>query len=187
MIWGWLLISSTIGYGYFAHNDYEAYSYCMHNTSSFIAVVWPLAQGKDKKMESVLRSYGTMVYKKVFSLTYQQAYALLQDAHPHIIDMPAHVQMYFPEGVLNKPVRVYLLEFDSLETAVACKHAVRKLFKLGYTSIHINDYHHEAQALAKFFFNGEPLRRSALRNTSVQSRRLSPVEWLLEGLYAMYD
>jgi hypothetical protein len=115
--------------------------------------VWPLAQGNDEAIEKILRKYGSLKYKKIVYFTHDQAYALLKDAHPHIADMSSHMALYFPSGALAKPARIYLMNFPNLETAVKCKHAIRHIFNMGYTSIHINDYHHETLKLAQFFFN----------------------------------
>lgn len=167
-----LIFLLSIGIGMHAagvHSDQQAYAYCTNNTSAFIAIIWPQAQGKDSAIEKLFKQYGTIVYKKQVYFTYEQASALLKDAHPHITDMKSHMHLYFPSGTLAKPARVYVLNFKSLDTAVQCKHAIRALFNLGYTSIHINDYHHELLKLAQFFFNGGGSRYSEARESDQRS------------------
>ncbi len=134
-------------------NDRQAYEYCISNETSYIAIIWPMAQGKDNTIEKILHKYGTIKYKKRTYLNYEQAFTLLKDAHPHITDMQSHMELYFPEKAFGKLARIYLMSFANLETAVKCKRAIRHIFDMGYTSIHMNDYHHEVIKLAQFFFN----------------------------------
>lgn len=141
--------------------DQEALVFCKSHTESFLAIVWPIAQGKDEKIEKLFRKYGTLQHKKVVYFNHTQGARILQDAHPHITNMQEHMKMYFPSSsTFAKPARVYLLTFKNLETAVKCKHAVRHLFDLGYSSIHITDYHHEAIKLAEFFYIDKGVRKA---------------------------
>lgn len=134
-------------------NDLEAYNYCMTHQNSFVCIVWPIAEGKDKEIKKILNKYGSIKYRKKIQLSYDQAYYLLKKAHPHIPDMKEHVKWYFPGHTLQKAARVFIVTFDDTETAVSCKHAIRNLFHLQYRSIHINDFHTETIELAQFFFS----------------------------------
>lgn len=133
--------------------DREAYAYCMNHKKSFIAIVWPVAQGQDAKIKQIFNEYGQIKYQKNVYFTHRQAFKLLKKAHPHIQDMHEHVNWYFPSGTFQKPARIFVVKFKDTETAVACKHAIRHLFSLQYRSIHINDTHSETIHLAQFFFN----------------------------------
>jgi hypothetical protein len=139
-------------------NDQQAYEYCVKHQHSYIAIVWPIAQGKNKDIERILKQHGKILYYKKVYLDYKNAFHLLQRAHHNIgalrepQEMQKHVAWYFPEGTFEKPARIFVLAFDTLETAVACKLAVRGLYHLQYRSIHINDTHPETVELAKFFF-----------------------------------
>jgi len=133
-------------------SDKQAYEYCVDNKKSFVAIVWPIAQGKDKEIERIFKKYGKLLYYKKARLNSKKAFYLLQKAHPHIVDMFEHVDWYFPQGTFEKPARLFVLEFDNAETAVACKMAIRGLYHLQYRSIHINDTHEETKELAEFFF-----------------------------------
>jgi hypothetical protein len=134
-------------------NDGDAYAYCAQHKSSFVAIVWPLVQGRDRDIEYLINAYrGAIKYKKQVVLNPEQAYYLLKTAHPHIPDMRAHVAWYFPTGTFAKPARVYVVTFKNKATAVACKYAIRKMIGLEYRSIHVNDTHKETMELADFFF-----------------------------------
>jgi hypothetical protein len=147
-------------HAYELRNGQDAYNFCVTNKKSFISIVWPIAQGKDPQIEQLFNKHGKIKYKKPVKLSPSQAYYLLKTAHPHIPNMKEHVNWYFPPGVINHPARVYVLTYDSMETAVACKHAVRRLFSgLQYRSIHINDTHQETIELAQFFFGKKTVRK----------------------------
>lgn len=134
-------------------HDQEAYDYCKEHPQSFIAIVWPIAQGKDDEIQKIFGNYGKIIYRKKTFLNYKSARTLLKSAHPFINDMDKHVDWYFPAGTFEKPARIFVLEFKNTETAVSCKLAIRHMFKnLQYRSIHINDTHNETIDLARFFF-----------------------------------
>ncbi len=133
-------------------NDREAYDYCRHNPKSYIAIIWPLVQGKDEQLLQLFAMYGTINYKKSMYLTPQQAYYLLKKAHPHISNMTEHVAWYFPPGTYQNAARIFVFTCRDQATTVLCKYAIRRLFNLDYRPVHINDTHHETVELAKFFF-----------------------------------
>jgi hypothetical protein len=141
-------------------NDAQAFLYCQQQKQSFIVVLWPLAQGRDGEIEKLLNTYGSIKYKSNRVLNYNDAKLLLRKAHPHVKDMDEHVRWYFPGDSFSKPARVYVWKCSNLETALKCKHAIRKLFHLQYRSIHVNDTYTETLDLARFFYLGQ---RSALR------------------------
>ncbi len=140
-------------------NDLQAYNYCLHNPESFIAIVWPIAQGKDTLIKNILNRYGKIVYQKNFYFTKLLAHTILQLAHqhipsnqPHCGSLKEHVKWYFPKSVYQHPARIFVVHFDNAALALKAKYAVRKLFPdLQYRSIHINDYHAETVQLADFF------------------------------------
>ena len=147
------LFNYTINNCYSIKTDQEAYQYCITHHDSFIGIVWPITPGNDAKIKELLQRYGGVHYQKNLQLSYDQAFSLLQKAHPHISNMKEHVNWYFPAGTFKKLARIFLLTFNKPETAVACKHAIRHRFKgLQYRSIHINDTHAETVELAQFFF-----------------------------------
>lgn len=134
------------------HTDAQAYDYCKKHPHAFIAVVWPLVQGKDAELHAIFKKHGKLVYRKEFFFTYKTARRTLKKAHPLIADLDDHVDWYFPAGTFQQPARIFVVEFKDAATAIACKMEIRHLFKLQYRPIHINDYHYETVEFAKLFF-----------------------------------
>jgi len=132
--------------------DREAYDYCKQHKHAFIAIVWPIAQGNGEEIREIFKHYGKIIYKKQFFFDHKFAYKILKKAHPLVHDMDEHVDWYFPVGTYEKPARIFVLEFKNAETAIACKMAVRQIFKMQYRPIHVNDVHYETVELAEFFF-----------------------------------
>ncbi len=130
------------------NNDQEAFSYCRSNPNAYIAIVWPIAQGKQDEIEAIFKEYGRIIYKKRIRLTSDTAYIILQKAHKNIADMATHMSWYFPPNVINKKARVFVFECSNQANVVACKLKIRNLFNLQYRSIHINDTHRETMELA---------------------------------------
>ncbi|MBA3954383.1 hypothetical protein H0X48_03645 [Candidatus Dependentiae bacterium] len=64
--------------------------------------------------------------------------------------MQDHFHWYFPGNTLAKPARIFVVSYNNSQVAKKCKYAIRKLFHLGYRSIHINDTHAETVQLAHF-------------------------------------
>jgi|GEM_PF-3256612 len=134
-------------------NDQAALEYCRTHPKSFIAIIWPIAQGKSKKIKATFNAYGKIKYQKTAYFSPARAHYILQMAHPHIPDIQEHIAWYFPPGTYDKPARIFVVTYDNALTAVTCKHAIRKLFPgLQYRSIHTNDTHAETVELANYFF-----------------------------------
>jgi hypothetical protein len=153
-----LLIYCSGGYisSYLLHSDQEAYTYCLHHSNAFVAIVWPIAQGKETFITNIMNRYGKILYKKTHYFTPNKAYSILKKAHANanITNMKEHLKWYFPPGTYQQPARIYVIEFNDMANNLTCKYAVRKLFpSLQYRSIHINDYHYEVIELAKIFFS----------------------------------
>lgn len=154
----YFFILTFFNFAFYTHavllrNDQEAYTYCTQKQQSFIAIMWPIAQGHDSSVTKIFNRYGEIKYRKDFYFTPQQALTILQQAHPHITNMQEHLNWYFPPGTYQKPARIFVLKFPNARTAVTCKHEIRKLYPLQYRSIHINDTHNETKDLARSFFS----------------------------------
>jgi len=149
--------SSTLVNGYALHNDQEAYAYCLNHPNAYIAIVWPIAQGKDSLIKNIMNRYGKILYKKEIYFTPTKAFYILKKAHANAnipTSMKEHVKWYFPKGTYQQPARIFVIEFDDMPHNLLCKYSVRKLYpSLQYRSIHITDYHYEAIELAKLFFS----------------------------------
>lgn len=133
-------------------DDAQALQYCVNNKKAFIAIVWPIAQGKDHEIMRILNKYGSIKYRKDVYLKPDQAHHLLRTAHRMVHDMAQHIAWYFPQGAYQRPARIFVVNFKNADTAITAKHAVRRLYKLSYRPIHINDYHSETTELAHYFF-----------------------------------
>ncbi len=136
-------------------DESEVVQYCKKNKDTFIAIVWPMTQGKSKEIEKLFSSYGTICFKKKIKLTEKTAYLILKESHyncPAAKDMKSHFAWYFPAGALDNPAKIYVIKASSLSKVLKCKYAIRKLFNLQYRAIHINDTHKETIALAEKLF-----------------------------------
>lgn len=162
-------------------NDSQALSYCKTHRKTHIAIVWPNAEGKDDKVERIFNKFGSIKFKKKIFFTYPEGYEVLRDAHQKVKNMEEHMNIYFSAESFRKPARIYLVSFDDLDTAVKCKYAIRHVYKMGYYSIHINDYHQEAIKLAELFF-GDKAKRSINREESENSHS----EISLLDLFTLY-
>jgi hypothetical protein len=144
----------------FLQNDQDAYRHCHSTQNTYIAIIWPIAQGKELFIKNIMNRYGTILYYKPFYFNKASAYVILQQAHqhipngqPHCGSMKEHLKWYFPKGSYDNPARIFVLYFKDTDHALSCKYAIRKLFPgLQYRSVHINDYHSETMQLAQFFF-----------------------------------
>jgi hypothetical protein len=139
-------------YGVTISNDHQALKYFMKNKNTYIALVWPIAQGKEQKINHVFNKYGTVHYKKQLYLNSVQALYILRNAHRDIQNIHEHFNWYFPPGILGNPARVFLFECGSDYQIRQCKYEIRALFKLQYRSIHIDDTHAQSMWLANIFF-----------------------------------
>jgi hypothetical protein len=140
----------------FLTSDKEAFKYSLTHTNTFIAIIWPLVQKNIAAVEHTLASWGTVCYKKKKILSPERAYSILFAAHRNAraaANKTNHYNWYFPKDSLIHPARIYLMEFSSLKSAIACKHAVRRMFNLQYRPIHINDTHTETLELAELLFS----------------------------------
>jgi len=149
--------SSAFVSGYLLRSDQEALTYCHTHQNVYIAIVWPIAQGKEKFITNIMNRYGKILYRKETYFTPSRALHILKKAHANAnipTSMKEHVKWYFPKGTYQQPARIFVVEFDDMQHNLACKYSIRKLYpSLQYRSIHITDYHYEAIELAKLFFS----------------------------------
>ncbi len=151
-----LYFSSTFVGGYLLRSDQEAFTYCQNHQNAYIAIVWPIAQGKEIVIQHIMNRYGKILYRKETYFTPSRAHHILKKAHANAnipTSMKDHVKWYFPKGTYQQPARIFVVEFADMPHNLACKYSVRKLYpSLQYRSIHITDFHYEAVELAKLFF-----------------------------------
>ena len=68
--------------GYELHDDVQALAFCKNNKNSFVAIIWPIAQGKDARILQIMEKFGHVVYGKDFYFTQKLAHKILKEAHP---------------------------------------------------------------------------------------------------------
>src|ERR1700733_286739 len=100
-------------------NDQQAYDYCQEDPHSFIAIIWPIAQGNDIFIKKIFNKYGQIIYHKKFYFNKSHAYTILQQAHqhipanqPHCGSIKEHVKWYFPKSAYQNPARIFVVHFD---------------------------------------------------------------------------
>ncbi|NMP30445.1 hypothetical protein HII17_02620 [Thalassotalea sp. M1531] len=151
-------------YQYFQHRgvttemlDMAAQTFIAYDKRSFLAFIWPAAQGGESEIEKIL---SPLVYKKSISLNYNGAHNLLAQAYSEEPWLGAESDN-FP-GIKNKlvecfptfdDVRVYLFQANSLEDVLELKDKVRDVFKIGKHAIHITDTQEETLRLGRLVFN----------------------------------
>jgi len=143
-------------------NDQAAYDYCLAEKDSFVAVVWPIAQGKDYQIDRLFKKFGSIKYQKKVYFTPAQASHLLAMAHSHVVDMDEHMARYFPPGTFEKPARIFVFKCSSYKKALSCKYAIRAMLGLDFRGIHINDWHWQTIELAGFFFKDRDVLTASL-------------------------
>lgn len=144
---------------YFA--DIAATEFVEISPNSFIALLWPSAEGKDELVDTML---GNVVYKKNIFLNLNgaknlmtQVYALMKWIGSPDSDYQG-VQAYVGR-CFNKAGALRVITFigTDLNTVVETKTRIRELFGIGNSAIHISDTHSEAISLARLLFNDRAL------------------------------
>ncbi len=147
-----------------SYADAMAYEYSKIKKNTYIITVFPTAEGKVSKVLQIIRRHADIFYSKDVHL---------HNNGPHLLIK----QMYRGENWLGNwstlfrgakhkaeqcfrgagPVRVFLVEANSLNHIKQCKEDIRQLFGVGNHSVHINDTHEETVRLAQIFFNENSL------------------------------
>ncbi len=140
--------------------DACAYEYAKRKKNTYIATVFPSAEGKNDELIATLSKYGKIVYQKhIFLQKYGPLHLIRQiyRTEPWVGDWSNNFQ-----GAQHKAnmcfrkagaVRTFLIESDSTEYMKKCKEEVRDLYGISNDSVHINDTHEETILLAQILFN----------------------------------
>ena len=144
--------------------DSIALEYCKIKPNTFIATIFPSADGDIEEAERIIETKADIFYKKNLKLTPNGALNLMR-------------QMYNGEqwgGTLNNnygglkekarlcfqkegDVNVYAITVNDPKDTVLIKEEVRKVFGIGNHSIHINDTWEETFRLSRGFFNNNSI------------------------------
>src|SRR5579885_3621105 len=109
-----LIIFSTSTVLAMLETDQIEYTYCIQNIKSHIAIIWPRADGKDLEIEQIFNKYGTIKFKKIVTINQNQAYELFKLAHPKVTDLAKHFKEFFSHNLIEKPLRIYVVDFENL-------------------------------------------------------------------------
>lgn len=149
--------------------DYGALKYVELNPNSYIVNLHSVTNPeKDTEVETILRKYGKIYYKKNVNLTFNGCVNLKRISYGsfwesdsswignqdnHYIGAQRHAEKSFGRF----PLRVYVFCCDSIEDVRIAKEKIREIYGIGNHSVHINDTHTEAEWLAKTYFNENSL------------------------------
>ena len=137
--------------------DIGARKFIQYDNSSYIAIVWPAANGQKNDIERIL---GDIVYKKELKLSKNGVHNLLSIAYKNEKWLGSRESNF--SGINSKllacmpklgTIKVYLFQKDSLTSVLSAKEDIRKLFNIGKHSIHITDTKQEAIDLADVLFS----------------------------------
>lgn len=132
------------------------------NPNLFVVSLFPAAVGNDAEVEKLLNKFGSIAYKKEVKLNETGAYNYMRHAYkgePWIGNLDNNFKgaiEYAKNCFSNSnPMRVYLVEFDSVDIVKRTKLLIRNIYKnkIFNTSVHITDTHTEALTLARALFN----------------------------------
>lgn len=148
--------------------DAMALQYCELQPNCYVMTVFPSAKGQENTILSILKKYAKIVYQKDVFLTENGGLNLLLTAYINESWVGNHKNNYsglrykagncFPKKLISQnPMRVYLLEADSLSSIKKCKTEIRSLFKIHNDSVHATDTHEQAVVLARALFNKNSL------------------------------
>jgi hypothetical protein len=155
--------------------DRQMLNFCKTNENSFIAIVWPNAQGFDNEIVDLFHEHGTVYGQKNVILSGTEIANVVRMAHrdvfmhkKQVLDIfemddyvAQHVRNYMPFAQnAQKCTRVFVVTFKDVDTQRKCKQHIRNLFNMGYLSIHINDTHDETVELAEYFFGADSAKLS---------------------------
>ncbi len=137
--------------------DAAAVKFIEYANNTYIACIWPTAQGNDDEIESVIPN---IIYRKNISLSNNGAHNFISQIYAGE-DWLGDVNNNF-QGVKSKlvecfkkegPLRVIAFQANSLDRVLKVKEDIRSLFDLGKHSIHITDTTKEALDISRLVFN----------------------------------
>lgn len=127
----------------------------------YIAFLWPIAGGNDKKIEEIIPN---IVYRKEIKLNPNGAHNLLSQIY-YGEDWLGSVKDGFrgSQGKLVEcfksfdPIRVIAFQADSLDDVLKIKEKIRNIFNVGKHSVHITDTKEEAIRTTRIVFNNNSI------------------------------
>ena len=148
--------------------DYAAMEYVKLNPNVYIVNLQSIISTTyDEQVEKILEKYGFIYYKKNVNITFNGLVNLKKLSYGSFWDRGDWIgnaengfagAVYHAKNSFGKnPLRVYVFVCEKLSNVLAAKSEIRALFNIGNFSVHINDTHEEAIALAQTYFNENSL------------------------------
>ena len=144
--------------------DSIALEYCKIKPNTFIATIFPSAEGNKEEAERIIAAKADVFYKKSFNLSPNGALNLMRQMYHKepwggtpdngYAGLKEKARLCFQkEGDVN----VYVITVTDPNHSVLIKKEVRKVFNIGNHSIHINDTWEETFRLSRAFFNNNSI------------------------------
>lgn len=168
--------------------DAMALELCRIKRNSFIVVVYPTAEGKDRELADLVQAHGTVWYRKSAHLKGLGPLNLIRQIYRKEPWLGTWKDGF--AGAQNKaswcfrnhgPVRAFVVE-STLKRMQELKSEIRKLYAAENHSVHINDTHEETVEIAELLLNENSIHfmnNSSLREFKWFNRLLGHYkEWL---------
>jgi hypothetical protein len=144
-----------------AQLDALALEYCKTHKNTYIAVIYPVGQGKEKEITELLQSCGPIIRTKKIYLKNDGPFYFIKHVykgHHWIGDWDNDfgsvrevVRYRFPKQ--HQATRIFLFEAPNQKKVKKIKAQIRSIFSKGRKTMHTTDFHHETISLANVVFN----------------------------------
>lgn len=144
--------------------DLAAVEYCRLVPNSFVAIVYPSAQGKDKEVEEIFSRWGSIFYRKDVSVRRAGACTLVRQIYSGESWLGCWENGF--SGASSKAAlcwqrpgvaRVFVLE-STVDRMLCAKEEVRNLFNIGKHSVHITDSQEQSIHLGQVLLNDTSIK-----------------------------
>lgn len=137
--------------------DIVTQKFIEHAENTYIAFLWPSGKGSKNEAED---KFSNIVYKKKISLTPNGAFNLLYELYKYMDWVGDKANGY--KGIQQKliecfpffePFTIIVFQSESLEKVREIKEEVRKIYNIGFSSIHITDTKEEAIRISRLILH----------------------------------
>ena len=133
--------------------------------------------GKEKEIQHIIDKYGNVYYKKQIKLSKNGVINLIKELYrgeSWIGGMfPGdHCGGKFTLCYEDKPVIIYLIEFNNCNKIIEFKEKCRKLFKIGKHSLHISDENKDTFRIASSLLNDNSIHFLNNANNNIISDKI---------------
>jgi len=145
-----------------SHMDEAAKKFIKFSDNSYVAFIWPSANGHDSSIEKKIPN---IVYRKNIKLNINGAHNLLSQIYfkePWLGDIYnnyAGAKVKVLECFKNtNSLRVIVFQADSIKDVLRIKESIRRIFNIGKHSIHITDTKEEAIRTSNLVLNNSAIK-----------------------------